>query len=123
MNDLCVDIGWKSINHDGEELCGDHVGDDFIRNEFAGVDVALCELAEVGAFSDFGTEDVSGGDVCEFFISQKDFGESSFSRSRRAEEHDVLFRDHFFPLLFSKFEKTFYNQIIYNRFAVLSRKL
>ena len=25
MNDLCVDIGWKSINHDGEQLCGDHV--------------------------------------------------------------------------------------------------
>ena len=25
MNDLCVDIGWKSINHYGEQLCGDHV--------------------------------------------------------------------------------------------------
>ncbi len=25
MNNLCVDIGWKSINHVGEELCGDHV--------------------------------------------------------------------------------------------------
>ena len=25
MNDLCVDIGWKSINHYGEELCGDHI--------------------------------------------------------------------------------------------------
>ena len=25
MNDLCVDIGWQSINHDGEQLCGDHV--------------------------------------------------------------------------------------------------
>lgn len=25
MNDLCADIGYKSINHDGEQLCGDHV--------------------------------------------------------------------------------------------------
>lgn len=25
MNDLCADIGFKSINHFGEELCGDHI--------------------------------------------------------------------------------------------------
>ena len=25
MNDLCTDIGYKSINHYGEQLCGDHV--------------------------------------------------------------------------------------------------
>ena len=25
MNDLCAEIGYKSINHSGEELCGDHV--------------------------------------------------------------------------------------------------
>ncbi len=25
MNDLCADIGYKSINHYGEQLCGDHV--------------------------------------------------------------------------------------------------
>ena len=25
MNNLCAEIGWKSINHDGEQLCGDHV--------------------------------------------------------------------------------------------------
>ncbi|MBQ7965518.1 MAG: SpoIIE family protein phosphatase [Ruminococcus sp.] len=25
MNDLCAEIGYKSINHHGEQLCGDHV--------------------------------------------------------------------------------------------------
>jgi len=25
MNDLCTDIGYKSVNHVGEQLCGDHV--------------------------------------------------------------------------------------------------
>ena len=25
MNNLCADIGWKSIIHEGEQLCGDHV--------------------------------------------------------------------------------------------------
>ena len=25
MNDLCAEIGYKSINHFGEELCGDHI--------------------------------------------------------------------------------------------------
>ena len=25
MNNLCADIGWKIINHEGEQLCGDHV--------------------------------------------------------------------------------------------------
>ncbi len=25
MNDLCTEVGYKSINHDGEQLCGDHV--------------------------------------------------------------------------------------------------
>ncbi|MBR1737816.1 MAG: SpoIIE family protein phosphatase, partial [Firmicutes bacterium] len=25
MNDLCAEIGWKSVNHYGEQLCGDHV--------------------------------------------------------------------------------------------------
>ena len=25
MNDLCAEIGCRSINHYGEQLCGDHV--------------------------------------------------------------------------------------------------
>lgn len=25
MNNLCADIGWNSLNHEGEQLCGDHV--------------------------------------------------------------------------------------------------
>ena len=25
MNNLCADIGYLSINHYGEQLCGDHV--------------------------------------------------------------------------------------------------
>ena len=25
MNDLCAEIGYKSINHEGEQLCGDHI--------------------------------------------------------------------------------------------------
>ena len=25
MNNLCVDIGWKSLNREGEQLCGDHI--------------------------------------------------------------------------------------------------
>lgn len=31
MNDLCADIGYKSINHYGEQLCGDHI--DIIEQE------------------------------------------------------------------------------------------
>lgn len=31
MNDLCAEIGYKSINHFGEELCGDHV--DIVEQE------------------------------------------------------------------------------------------
>ena len=25
MNNLCAEIGYKSVNHVGEQLCGDHV--------------------------------------------------------------------------------------------------
>jgi hypothetical protein len=41
MNNLCAEIGWKSINHDGEELCGDHV--DIIENSKNGTVVVLAD--------------------------------------------------------------------------------
>ena len=31
MNNLCADIGFKSINHVGEQLCGDHI--DIVEND------------------------------------------------------------------------------------------
>ena len=42
MNNLCAEIGWKSINHEGEQLCGDHV--DIIEQagaQLIGVGVAV----------------------------------------------------------------------------------
>ena len=39
MNDLSVDIGYKSINHHGEYLCGDHV--DVVQQENSDSKVAV----------------------------------------------------------------------------------
>ena len=41
MNDLCADIGYKSINHVGEELCGDHV--DIIEESSASSVIVLAD--------------------------------------------------------------------------------
>ncbi len=41
MNDLCSDIGYKSINHYGEQLCGDHV--DIIEQDDGSVVVVLAD--------------------------------------------------------------------------------
>lgn len=41
MNNLCADIGYKSINHAGEQLCGDHV--DIIEQ---GADSTVIVLAD-----------------------------------------------------------------------------
>ncbi|MBR2742184.1 MAG: SpoIIE family protein phosphatase [Clostridia bacterium] len=41
MNDLCADIGYSSINHIGEQLCGDHV--DVVEN---GDDSSVAVLAD-----------------------------------------------------------------------------
>ena len=41
MNDLCADIGYKSINHVGEQLCGDHV--DIVDQDGDSVVVVLAD--------------------------------------------------------------------------------
>ncbi len=41
MNNLCADIGWKSLNHVGEQLCGDHI-DIIEMND----DTTVCVLAD-----------------------------------------------------------------------------
>lgn len=41
MNNLCADIGWKSLNHVGEQLCGDHI--EIIET---GDDTTVCVLAD-----------------------------------------------------------------------------
>ena len=41
MNDLCADIGYKSINHYGEELCGDHV--DVVEQDENSVVIVLAD--------------------------------------------------------------------------------
>ena len=41
MNELCCDIGHKSINHVGEQLCGDHV--DIVEQEDGGTVIVLAD--------------------------------------------------------------------------------
>lgn len=41
MNDLCVDIGYKSVNHYGEQLCGDHV--DVVEQESNSTVIVLAD--------------------------------------------------------------------------------
>ncbi|MCI6716922.1 MAG: serine/threonine-protein phosphatase [Mollicutes bacterium] len=41
MNNLCADIGYKSINHAGEELCGDHM--DVIEQEDGSTIIVLAD--------------------------------------------------------------------------------
>lgn len=41
MNDLCADIGYKSINHEGEQLCGDHV--DVVEQEDGSIVIVLAD--------------------------------------------------------------------------------
>ncbi len=41
MNDLCADIGYKSVNHAGEQLCGDHV--DVIREDDGSTVIVLAD--------------------------------------------------------------------------------
>ncbi len=41
MNDLCVEVGYKSVNHVGEQLCGDHV--DVIEKEEGDTVIVLAD--------------------------------------------------------------------------------
>ena len=41
MNDLCADIGYKSINHYGEQLCGDHV--DIVERDDSSTVIVLAD--------------------------------------------------------------------------------
>ena len=41
MNDLCADIGYKSINHEGEQLCGDHV--DVVEQDDGSIVIVLAD--------------------------------------------------------------------------------
>ena len=41
MNNLCADIGYRSIFHEGEELCGDHV--DVIEQEDGSTVIVLAD--------------------------------------------------------------------------------
>ena len=41
MNDLCADIGYKSVNKDGEQLCGDHI--DVVESEDGSTVIVLAD--------------------------------------------------------------------------------
>lgn len=41
MNDLCTDIGYRSLNHDGEQLCGDHI--DIVEQDDDSIVVVLAD--------------------------------------------------------------------------------
>ena len=48
MNDLCVDTGYKRINHDGEQLCGDHV--DIVEQDENSTVIVLADGLGSGGF-------------------------------------------------------------------------
>ena len=76
------------------EAGGDHVGDDLVGDELAGLHARFGLLAEFGAGGDFAAEDLAGGDVGELFLRHEGIGEGAFSRAGRAEQDEVLFRNH-----------------------------
>lgn len=47
MNNLCAEIGWKSINHEGEQLCGDHV--DIIEQDENSTVIVLADRSEAAS--------------------------------------------------------------------------
>ena len=51
MNELCADIGYKSINHYGEQLCGDHV--DMVEQEDNSTVIVLADGLGSGVKASF----------------------------------------------------------------------
>ena len=48
----------------------------------------------LGAGGDFAAEDFAGGDVRELFLRHQGIGERAFARAGRAEQDEILFRNH-----------------------------
>ena len=76
------------------EAGGDHVGDDLVGDELAGLHAGFRLFAEFGAGGDFAAEDFAGGDVRELFLRHQGIGERAFAGAGRAEQNEILFRNH-----------------------------
>ena len=60
MNDLCADVGYKSINHHGEQLCGDHV--DVVEQGEASSVIVLADGLGSGVRSEEHTSELQSPD-------------------------------------------------------------
>ena len=76
------------------EAGGDHVGDDLVGDELAGLHAGFRLFAEFSAGGHFAAEDFAGGDVRELFLRHQGIGERAFAGAGRAEQNEILFRNH-----------------------------
>ena len=76
------------------EAGGDHVGHDLVGDELAGLHAGFRLFAEFGAGCHFAAEDFAGGDVRELFLRHQGIGERAFAGAGRAEQNEILFRNH-----------------------------